>query len=137
MSQQTGDTGAEPRHRPVTVLVVDDQEPFRDAMREVVAATPGFTLVGEATSGEGGMIGVAELSPELVLMDVRMPGLGGIAAARELAGAHPDLVLILVSVDGVDGLPGDASSCGATACVRKQDLRPRTLRELWGTHGSS
>lgn len=137
MSQQTGDTGAEPRHRPVTVLVVDDQEPFRDAMREVVAATPGFTLVGEATSGEDGMVGVAELSPELVLMDVRMPGLGGVGAARQLAGVHPDLVLILVSVDGLDGLPGEPSSCGATACVRKQDLRPRTLRELWATHRPS
>jgi DNA-binding NarL/FixJ family response regulator len=137
MSQQTGDTGVEPRHRSVTVLVVDDQEPFRDAMREVVAATPGFTLVGEAASGEEGMIGVAKHSPRLVLMDVRMPGIGGIATARELAGAHPDLVLILVSVDGVDGLPGDAPSCGATAFVRKQDLRPRTLRVLWETHGPS
>ena len=67
----------------VTMLVVDDQEPFRDAMRELVAATAGFELVGEAASGEDALAAIGNLSPELVLMDVRMPGIGGIEATRQ------------------------------------------------------
>ncbi len=68
----------------VRVLVVDDSQVFRDAAAEVVAATPGFELVAEAESGEGA-IAIAELlHPDLVLIDVRMPGLGGIESARRI-----------------------------------------------------
>jgi DNA-binding NarL/FixJ family response regulator len=59
-----------------TVLVADDQEQFRDAVCELVAAVPGFVLVGVAASGEEAVAAVGSLSPELVLMDVRMRGWG-------------------------------------------------------------
>jgi two-component system, NarL family, invasion response regulator UvrY len=115
----------------VPMLVVDDQEPFREIMRELVAATPGFELVGEAASGESALVAIAELSPELVIMDVRMPGMGGIEATRRLADEHSDVSVILISVEPLDNLPESARECGAAAFARKQDLSPRLIRELW------
>ncbi len=114
-----------------TVLVADDQEHFRDAVCELVAAVPGFVLVGVAASGEEAVAAVRSLSPELVLMDVRMPGLGGIQATREITSRYPRVVVMLMSVDGHDVLPEVARTCGAAAFLRKQDLRPRTLRAMW------
>jgi DNA-binding NarL/FixJ family response regulator len=115
----------------VQTLVVDDQEAFRDVMRDLVSATPGFELAGEAASGEAALALVGELDPQLVLMDVRMPGIGGIEATRMLVEGHPDLPVVLVSVEDLNGLPEVFGQCGAAAFVRKQDLRPQRLRELW------
>jgi DNA-binding NarL/FixJ family response regulator len=119
------------RDRAVTVLVVDDQDPFREAMRDMVVGTDGFSLVGEASSGEEATRAVGMLAPELVLMDVTMPGMGGIAAARAILDMRPGTVVVLISVDD-PGLYPDAASLGeAVACLRKQDLKPSRLRELW------
>src|SRR5215470_6576805 len=101
----------------VQTLVVDDQEAFRDVMRDVVGATPGFELVGEAASGEAALALVGELSPQLVLMDVRMPGIGGIEATRVLARGRPDLPIVLISVEDFDALPTLIRQCGAVAFV--------------------
>ena len=60
---------------PFEVVVVDDQEVFRKALRDLVAATPELVLVGEAQSGEGALAAVEALSPQLVIMDNRMPGM--------------------------------------------------------------
>lgn len=119
---------------PVTVLVVDDQESFRRVMRDLVATTEGFTLVGEADSGEGALEAVAKLSPRLVLMDKRMPGIGGIEATRLLADRHPEVVVVLVSVEQPDTQL--RRSCRAAAFVRKQDLSTSVLREVWRDHGA-
>jgi DNA-binding NarL/FixJ family response regulator len=117
----------------VTVLVVDDQELFREAMRDMVAGARGFALVGEASSGEEATQAVAALAPELVLMDVMMPGMGGIAAARLILSRRPATVVVLISVDDPLLYP-DAVALGATVeCLRKQDLRPSRLKELWET----
>ena len=121
----------------VTMLVVDDQEPFREAMRELVAATAGFELVGEAASGEGAVVAIGDLSPELVLMDVRMPGIGGIEATRQATDGRADVCVILTSVEPMDRLPKTFQGCGATAFARKQDLSPRLIRELWTQRAGS
>jgi DNA-binding NarL/FixJ family response regulator len=130
-------TPVAPAHDTIRTLVVDDQEPFRDALRNLIGAAPGFTLVGEATSGEDAIGAVEELSPSLVLMDVRMPGLGGIEAARTIAERHPELVVVLISVHGEEELPPELVRGGEPAdFVRKQNLRPQVLRELWERHHS-
>jgi uncharacterized membrane protein len=69
--------------RDVRTLAVDDREAFRDVLRDLIAAAPGFLLVGEASSDEEATRAVDLLSPRLVLMDVTMPGIGGIGAARD------------------------------------------------------
>ena len=118
----------------VAVVTVDDQAVFRDTAREVIELTPGFEPVGEAACGEDALRVVEELHPELVLLDVRMPGIDGIEVARRLHAAHPDVVVVLVSLDDP---PATAHDCGAAAFVRKQDLGSRLLRKLWVTHGSA
>ena len=115
----------------VPVLAVDDHQAFRELLRDLIAATPGFRLVGEASSGEEAIGAVPQLSPQLVLMDVAMPGIGGVAAARRLLDRHHDLVILLVSVDDPRFDPGVIALGDAVACVRKQDLRPQTLTHFW------
>jgi DNA-binding NarL/FixJ family response regulator len=119
------------REQDVTILMVDDNEVFRDVLRDVIRACPGFRLVGEACSGEEATQAVARLAPQFVLMDLTMPGIGGIAAAREIVNRHPDVAIGLISVDDPSLNPEVIALGNAVTCVRKQDLRPRKLRELW------
>ena len=119
----------------VGVLVVDDQDHFRRVAFDVVAATDGFEPLGEAGSGVEALALAAELKPELVLLDVRMPVMDGIETARRLSTEHPGTVIVLVSLDGVSELPDTLGSCGAKALIRKQDFGPDALRRLWDAHG--
>ena len=107
----------------VRVLLVDDQEPFRLAAAAVVAATPGFQVVGEAASGEDAVTAVDRLEPDLVLMDLVLPGMDGSAATARIRAEHPSVrVLLLSTYDGVD-----TSDCGAEAFVRKDRFGPDVL----------
>jgi len=119
--------------RDVPVLVVDDQAVFRRIASDLVRAARGMTLVGEAASGEDAIAAVEALSPRLVLMDKRMPGIGGIEAAREIRARHPDVVVVMVSVEQPSAEVLEAS--GAAAFMPKSELSARTLAELWATHG--
>jgi DNA-binding NarL/FixJ family response regulator len=109
----------------VRVLVADDQEPFRRAARAVVAAAPGFTLVGEASSGEEAVELAAALLPDLVLLDVRMPGIGGAEAARQIAAPLVVLVSTYPAAGVIDAAP--------LRFLPKEDFGPSALRALW--HG--
>jgi DNA-binding NarL/FixJ family response regulator len=119
----------------VRVLTVDDQAVFRRVARDVIAATPGFQAIGEAKTGEEALTAVDRLHPELVLLDVRMSGLDGIEAARLITAAHPETVVVLISVEDPDEFAQAARSSGAAALVRKQDFGPALLRSLWAAHG--
>ena len=115
---------------PVRVLTVDDQALFRAVARDVIEATPGFESAGEAPSGEAGLDAVGRLHPDLVLLDVRMAGMDGIEVARRLVHLHPDVHVVLISIEeGID-LPSAAELDGVPL-VRKQDFGPRLLRSLW------
>ena len=120
----------------VRVLTVDDQVVFRRAAHEVISATEGFESVGEAESGEAALEQVARLHPELVLLDVRMPGIGGIEAARRIVGEHPETVVVLITIEDTAESAEDARECGAAALVRKQDFGPALLRRIWEAHGA-
>ena len=120
----------------VRVLTVDDHATFREAARALVAATAGFESVGEASTGEEGIAAAVRLRPDVVLLDVRLPDIDGYEAARRIAPQVPAVVIFLVST-AEEALLGDtAARCGASALVRKQDLRPQLLRELWARHGN-
>ena len=103
----------------VSVLVVDDQAPFRLAARAVLRRAEGFSLVGEAGTGEEAVERVGELRPGLVLMDINMPGMGGIEATRRIREASPDTVVFLCSTYTLDDLPPGAATSGAVAYVNK------------------
>jgi DNA-binding NarL/FixJ family response regulator len=120
--------------RPVPVLIVDDQAFFRSAARAVLAVTPGFAAVGEACSGEEAVTRVGELAPELVLMDIHLPGISGIEATRRIRAAHPEVVVLLLSTYKAEDLPADARNCGALAYLKKEDFQPEVLEQIWGEH---
>ena len=116
------------------MLIVDDQAPFRRAARAVIGATPGFDVIGDAETGEAAVEMVDELKPGLVLMDINMPGISGIEATRRITGAHPDVVVMLVSTYQEADLPADARDCGAAAYVNKEELGPKLVQDLWAEH---
>ena len=118
----------------VKTLTVDDHQAFREALRELIASTPGFTLVGLASSGEEAVSAVDRLCPQLVLMDVVMPGMDGIAAARVIVRRAPDVFVVLISVDDPSLYRAAVELGDAVACARKQDLGPNQLRQVWETH---
>jgi DNA-binding NarL/FixJ family response regulator len=87
---------SEEEKRSVKVLLVDDQELVRTGLRGILRARFGFEIVGELESGAGVVEAVAELEPDVVVMDVRMPGVDGVTATRllrEADAATPVLVL--------------------------------------------
>jgi CheY-like chemotaxis protein len=118
--------------RSVRVLVVDDQEPFRKAMTAVVQETAGFHVVGLATTGEESLTAVTELGPDLVLLDVNLPGIDGIETARRLtsAGTNRPVVILLSTYDEEEF---DLAGSGATAYLAKSALSPDRLSAAWST----
>ncbi|MEO6627237.1 MAG: response regulator transcription factor [Aquihabitans sp.] len=116
---------------PVRVLVVDDQAPFRLAARMVLRKADGFEHIGDAESGEAAVEAVGIHRPDLVLMDINMPGINGIEATRQIMAAIPTTVIFLCSTYQLSDLPTDATSSGARAYVNKEDLGPALLARLW------
>jgi DNA-binding NarL/FixJ family response regulator len=116
----------------VRVLIVDDQEPFRLAARMVVDATDGFEVVGEAESGEASVEMARELSPDLVLMDVNLPGINGLDATRQILAerADPVIVLLLSTYEEEEYAPR-AAECGAAAYIPKAVFGPDRLEAAW------
>ncbi len=113
----------------VRVLVVDDQLAYRRALASVVAETDGFVMVASTTSGEESLVIAAESRPDLVLMDVNLPGINGIEAARELTASPGGPVVVLLSTYDEDEF--DLAGCGAAAYVAKATFGPDRLSDLW------
>ncbi len=91
-------TGAADIPPPVRVVVVDDNAPFRSVLRRLLDREPDIVVVGEAATGGQALEQVATAQPDLVLMDVSMPELDGIAATTRMKELHPDLPVVLLSV---------------------------------------
>lgn len=111
----------------VTVLVVDDQEPFRAAARFVVRATAGMQVVGEVETGEEAVAIAESLRPHLVLMDINLPGISGLEATRRIVDSRPETAVLLMSTYSAEDLPAQARSCGARGYVHKSNLTPDVL----------
>jgi DNA-binding NarL/FixJ family response regulator len=116
----------------VRVLIVDDQEPFRMAARMVVEVTDGFEVVGEAETGEDSVTMAADLKPDLVLMDVNLPGINGLDATRQiLSGAGDAVVVLLLSTYEEEEYAPRAAECGAAAYIPKAVFGPDRLESAW------
>ena len=113
----------------VRVLIVDDQEPFRTAMASVVEETPGFVIVGSATSGEESLVAAAALRPQLVLMDVNLPGIDGLEASQRLTAAPDGPVVVLLSTYEEEHF--DVEGCGAAEYIAKAMFGPDRLSQAW------
>ncbi len=109
------------------IVVVDDQDVVRTAFEVLLATQPDFTVVGSAADGEQAVRICRELHPDVVLMDIRMPGMDGIEATRRLlAGPQPPRVLILTTFD-LDEHVYDALDAGASGFLLKETTAERVF----------
>jgi DNA-binding NarL/FixJ family response regulator len=111
----------------VRVLLADDQSLVRAGFRLVLESHEDIEVVGEASNGEEAVHGVGRLEPDVVLMDIRMPRLDGIAATRAITAAHPTRVLVLTTYD-LDEYVYDALQAGASGFLLK-DTPPEQLAD--------
>jgi DNA-binding NarL/FixJ family response regulator len=117
----------------VRVLIVDDQSPFRDASRMVVEMTDGFEVAGAAENGEEAVALAESLRPDLVLMDVQMPGIDGIEATRRIANLENPPVVLVMSTHESGNYEGIAQDAGAFGFVPKSQFSMDTLEEVWAS----
>jgi DNA-binding NarL/FixJ family response regulator len=112
------------------LVIVDDHPVVRDGLRGMLSAEPDFEVVGEASDGEEGLAKVRSLRPDVVLMDLRMPGMGGAGAIRALADDGVDThVLVLTTYDSdADVVP--ALEAGATGYLLKDAPREQLVRAI-------
>ena len=115
----------------VRVLVVDDHESFRRAAVAVVEATEGFAVAGLVASGEESLAVAEAIEPDLVLMDVNLPGMDGLDATRRLRSLPRPPVVVLLSTYDEDEFGGRAQDCGASAYVAKSAFGTGRLAAVW------
>jgi two-component system invasion response regulator UvrY len=127
----------DPMTGPLGVVVVDDQAPFRAAVKAVLGRLEEFEVVGEAASGPEAVAMAEMLGPALVLMDINMVNMNGIEATRRIVAARPEVVVILFSTYDLDDLPEEAAISGARAYIHKERIGAETLRRLWGGRDSN
>jgi DNA-binding NarL/FixJ family response regulator len=117
----------------VRVLIVDDQAPFRDVARTVVELTDGFEVVGEVETGEDSVTSARDLRPDLVLMDVNLPGISGLEATKQILAdiaTKPVVVLVLSTYEAAEYGP-QAEEVGAACFIPKSEFSPERLVEAW------
>lgn len=122
---------------PVPVLVVDDHVAFRSAARSALDAGHRFVVVGEAESGEEAVALAMKLHPELVVMDVLLPGIDGLEATRRILTNDPGTVVVLVSTRGQAELPAAIGECGAVGFLPKELFDPDALSAMIDTRNTS
>ena len=115
----------------IKVLIVDDQPPFREASRMVVEMTDGFVVIAEAENGEKAIGLVAEVRPDLVLMDVQMPGIDGIETTRRISAAGDAPPIVVMSTHESGDYESAALAAGALAFVAKSQFGMDTLAKMW------
>ena len=115
----------------VRVLVVDDQPPFREAVRMVVEMTAGFQVAGEAVNGQEGIEMTQTLRPDLVLMDVQMPGIDGIEATRRITELDDPPHVVVMSTHESGDYQETAVLAGADAFIAKSEFGMDALEDLW------
>ncbi len=115
---------------PIRLLIVDDHPVVRDGLRGMLAGDPGLLVVGEASDGAEALAVVGSLEPDVILMDLRMPGMGGAAAIRALAERGvPARVLVLTTYD-TDSDVVPAIEAGATGYLLKDSPREELVRAI-------
>ncbi|MEZ1839425.1 UvrY/SirA/GacA family response regulator transcription factor [Pseudomonas putida] len=103
----------------IRVLVVDDHDLVRTGITRMLADIDGLQVVGEGDSGESALKLARELKPDVVLMDVKMPGIGGLEATRKLLRSHPDIKVVAVTVCEEDPFPTRLVQAGAAGYLTK------------------
>ena len=117
--------------RSVRVLIVDDQAPFRAAAAAVIDLTEPFVLAGAVASGEESLACLQDLAPDLVLMDINLPGMDGIEAAAQIAARPQPPIVVLLSTYSRQEYADRIEYCGARAYLEKSEFGPERLLGVW------
>ncbi len=117
---------------PLRVLIADDHPLFRHGMRTLLNATPDIEVVGEATTGEEAIALAESLRPDLVLMDIKMPGINGIEATRRLRAVAPEVRILVVTMFEDDASVFTVMRAGARGYVLKDTDKDDMLRAIQG-----
>jgi DNA-binding NarL/FixJ family response regulator len=105
------------------VLLVDDHPVVREGIRAMLTGEPGIAVVGEASSGEEALLKASELNPNVVLTDIRMPGMGGMETTRQIKKAHPRVSVIVLTMYDSEMYLVEAIRSGASGYVTKDCSR--------------
>ena len=125
---------------PIRLLLVDDEARVRQGLRMCMAGEPDFDVVGEAAEGEAALSLASELHPDIVVLDVRMHGLDGLGAARELRATEPGIRVVILSLQDDTATRREALASGASAFVGKQEGIARlfeVIRDVAGAAGAA
>ena len=122
-----GGTGGTPEQ--LTVLMADDHLLFRDGLRALLKAAPDLELVGEASTGEEAMSLAASLQPDVILMDLKLPGITGIEATREILRESPHVGVLMVTMFDEDSAVFAAMRAGARGYILKGATHAEMLRD--------
>lgn len=114
----------------VRVLIVDDHPVVRDGFRASLNSIDGFRVVGEAGSGEQALDAVARTPVDVVLMDIQMPGMGGIEATRALCARHPSVAVLILTMYGEDEFVLAALRAGARGYLLKGAQQVDVIRTI-------
>lgn len=121
-------------------LVVDDNRYIRYSLRAIIEAVPGWRVCGEAGDGAEALIKVGEVRPSVVIMDLQMPTMNGLEAARHISRLSPNLPIIMCTMFNTPQLQMDATSAGIYAIVDKganlQNQLLQSVRNLIQREGS-
>lgn len=112
------------------ILIADDHPLFRDGLRALLTAAPELELMGEATTGEEAITLAAELQPDVVLMDIQMPGRSGVEATRHIVQASPHIRVLVVTMFEDDHTVFAAMRAGARGYVLKGANYAEMLRSI-------
>ena len=122
----------------ISVLIVDDMARVRQGLQTILQLSEGFEVVGEADNGLEAIQAAEKLRPDVVLMDLEMPVLGGLEATRRIKEQHPEIGVVIVTIHGSDDVREQAMSVGSDAFIEKEaptEQLMAAIREV-GTIGS-
>ena len=119
----------------IRVLIADDHQIFRDGLRALLASAPETELVGEATTGEEAAALAAQLQPDVILMDIQMPGGNGIAATAQIVAMSPHIGVLMVTMFDDDPTVFAAIRAGARGYVLKGARHEEMLRAIRAVAG--
>jgi DNA-binding NarL/FixJ family response regulator len=114
----------------IQILLADDHTLFRNGMQALLGLYPDIQVVGEASTGEEAILKSEELQPDIILMDIRMPGINGIEATRRIIHTSPNICIIIVTMFEDDDSIFSALRAGARGYILKDANKEEVLRVI-------
>ena len=120
---------------PIRILLVEDQTQMRQGLKTILNLEPGLQVVGEATDGEAGIRQALDLRPDVILMDVQMPGMSGIEAIAAICAVWPDAKIIILTTFGRDEYVFQGVRAGAMGFLLKDAPADHLVQTIHRVHG--